>query len=92
MDAALAAHWNETVGAEDEVWHLGDCAPKGAETEALPARLNGSKHLIRGNHDPPQSAGANAGCSTCPAVRRPPESECPFPTQRGRPIIPARGG
>ncbi len=26
-DAGLIARWNETVGPNDEVWHLGDVAP-----------------------------------------------------------------
>ena len=26
MDAAMLDRWNATVGAEDEVWHLGDFA------------------------------------------------------------------
>jgi hypothetical protein len=25
-DEVLIAHWNETVGPEDEIWHLGDFA------------------------------------------------------------------
>jgi calcineurin-like phosphoesterase family protein len=24
MDAAMVARWNEVVGPQDEVWHLGD--------------------------------------------------------------------
>jgi calcineurin-like phosphoesterase family protein len=55
MDAALVARWNETVGPEDEVWHLGDFAAK--MTEPALARLldslAGRKHLIVGNNDPP---------------------------------------
>ena len=26
MDAAMIARWNEVVGPDDEVWHLGDFA------------------------------------------------------------------
>ena len=52
MDEAMAARWNETVGADDEVWHLGDFArTERRMTELLP-RLNGRKHLILGNNDP----------------------------------------
>jgi calcineurin-like phosphoesterase family protein len=49
MDAALVASWNAVVGPEDEVWHLGDFALRGAD--ALLARLNGRKHLVAGNND-----------------------------------------
>nr|WP_250812589.1 metallophosphoesterase family protein [Neorhizobium tomejilense] len=52
-DNALIRAWNETVGCEDEVWHLGDfmSTRAGACAELL-ARLNGRKHLIVGNNDP----------------------------------------
>ncbi len=56
MDEALIAGWNETVGEEDEVWHLGDYARKLTDVPALLARLNGRKHLIRGNNDDPAIA------------------------------------
>ena len=52
MDAALVAGWNETVSGEDEVWHLGDFARKLADVAVLLERLNGRKHLLRGNNDP----------------------------------------
>lgn len=52
-DAALIARWNETVGADDEVWHLGDFAANASREHcaAMFARLNGRKRLVRGNHD-----------------------------------------
>ena len=51
-DEALIAEWNRVVGAEDEIWHLGDVARGTAEEKrALLARLNGQKHLITGNND-----------------------------------------
>lgn len=55
MDAALVERWNETVGAEDEVWHLGDFARDagGRDLAALLAGLAGRKHLVAGNNDPP---------------------------------------
>ena len=59
MDEAMVARWNEAVGPEDEVWHLGDFAvgPKAVEAAAaLLARLNGRKRLIIGNNDPPAVA------------------------------------
>lgn len=50
MDEALIANWNKCVKHEDHVYHLGDFSfernPAGTAT-----RLNGIKHLIRGNHD-----------------------------------------
>lgn len=57
MDEALVARWNETVGPEDEVWHLGDFAGKMPETAVarLLDSLAGRKHLIVGNNDPPQT-------------------------------------
>ncbi len=58
MDAALVAGWNAAVGADDEVWHLGDVARRAADVELLLARLNGAKHLIAGNNDPPGTRAA----------------------------------
>lgn len=55
MDAAMAARWNAAVGADDDVWHLGDFA-LGRTAEAMAAllrRLNGRKHLVAGNNDGP---------------------------------------
>jgi calcineurin-like phosphoesterase family protein len=55
MDQAMAARWNEVVGANDEVWHLGDFAVgQPAERMArLLEGLAGTKHLIAGNKDGP---------------------------------------
>jgi calcineurin-like phosphoesterase family protein len=52
-DEGLAARWNETVGAEDDVWHLGVFAFSADpdEIKRLLGRLNGKKHLIIGNND-----------------------------------------
>ena len=52
-DEVLIAHWNETVGPEDEVWHLGDFAAGAsrARCREIFASLKGIKRLIRGNHD-----------------------------------------
>ena len=62
MDDAMTDHWNETVGPDDEIWHLGDVAvgPRAAEAAATfatrlfnrLASLNGRKHLVTGNNDP----------------------------------------
>src|SRR3546814_16837043 len=53
MDAAMLAGWNERVGPDDEVWHLGDFALRmpTAEMETLLGALNGRKHLVIGNND-----------------------------------------
>lgn len=53
MDAAMVARWNETVGPDDEVWHLGDFALRyGPERMAeILGSLNGTKHLLCGNND-----------------------------------------
>ena len=51
MDAALVANWNALVGPDDEVWHLGDVVRRGSDVPALLERLNGRKHLLRGNID-----------------------------------------
>ena len=53
MDAVLVEAWNARVGPADEIWHLGDFARKAADVPALLGRLNGTKHLVRGNNDPP---------------------------------------
>lgn len=63
MDEAMVSRWNEAVGPDDDVWHLGDfvVGPRKGEAAAeaaaaLLARLNGRKHLIIGNNDPPAVA------------------------------------
>lgn len=50
MDEALIANWNNTVGEHDEVYVLGDFGADGREEEVL-SRLNGTKYLLKGNHD-----------------------------------------
>jgi calcineurin-like phosphoesterase family protein len=55
MNAALTERWNAIVGAQDEVWHLGDVARRAADVPELLSRLNGIKHLVRGNNDPPET-------------------------------------
>ena len=50
MDEAMVKAWNERVGPNDKVYHLGDVV---INRKAMPIldRLNGDKVLIRGNHD-----------------------------------------
>jgi calcineurin-like phosphoesterase family protein len=58
-DEALIRFWNEAVKPSDELWHLGDFARGSAERVAeLLAALNGRKHLIIGNNDPPTTVTA----------------------------------
>jgi calcineurin-like phosphoesterase family protein len=58
MDAMLTQRWNAIIGPQDEIWHLGDVARRAADVPALLSRLNGAKHLVRGNNDPPETLGA----------------------------------
>lgn len=51
MDEILIARWNDTVRAEDHVYHLGDVAMRGEVLDRVVPRLNGVKRLVRGNHD-----------------------------------------
>lgn len=63
-DEALIAAWNETVGPDDVVWHLGDFSRVGAGlADSLLARLAGRKHLVIGNNDDAQTVAA-AGWSS----------------------------
>lgn len=52
MDEALIENWNETVTPGDTVWHLGDVG-LGHDAHILGCvrRLNGTIHLVPGNHD-----------------------------------------
>ncbi|MCE4224046.1 metallophosphoesterase [Methylobacterium sp. C25] len=52
-DEAIVARWNDVVRPEDEVWHLGDFAFSCSfeHASATFARLNGTKHLVVGNHE-----------------------------------------
>lgn len=52
MDEGLISVWNAKVGPRDEVWFLGDFSfHKAPQTETIFSRLNGTKHLVVGNHD-----------------------------------------
>lgn len=55
MDRVMAENWNETVGPDDEVWHLGDLTrwTDAERVDALLSSLSGVKHLIAGNNDGP---------------------------------------
>lgn len=49
MDECIIERWNSVVKPEDKVYHLGDVAFK--DGLKLVAKLNGTKVLIKGNHD-----------------------------------------
>lgn len=52
MNEGLIRLWNETVGPDDVVYHLGDFAMgKIADTLPIVKRLNGTIRLVPGNHD-----------------------------------------
>lgn len=52
MDEAMIAAWNGVVGPADTVYLVGDIGWNGGHVPCRTlARLNGRKHLIRGNHD-----------------------------------------
>lgn len=52
MNEGLIANWNAVVGPDDIVWHLGDFAFMSRERALeIFRRLNGTKYLVRGNHD-----------------------------------------
>lgn len=64
MDALLIERWNAMVAPNDAVWHLGDVARRANDVPALLARLNGTKHLLRGNNDPDVTVGAEGWATT----------------------------
>lgn len=51
-DATLIENWNNTVEIDDDVYILGDISWYHAtKTIEIFKKLNGNKHLIKGNHD-----------------------------------------
>jgi calcineurin-like phosphoesterase family protein len=57
MNEPLIGRWNQCVARDDEVWHLGDFADRMAPAAMNVAlgRLNGTKHLVTGNNDGPDT-------------------------------------
>lgn len=52
MNEGLVTAWNDLVGERDTIYHLGDVSfMKAGPTYDIIRRLNGFKHLVRGNHD-----------------------------------------
>lgn len=50
MNEALIANWNDNIKPTDSVYHLGDFSFE-QKPQNTARRLNGNKHLVRGNHD-----------------------------------------
>lgn len=63
MDGALVERWNAVVSQDDVVWHLGDMARRPTDVAELLSRLNGIKHLLRGNNDPDATLAADGWAS-----------------------------
>ncbi len=54
-DETLIRNHNSVVRYQDTVWFLGDLHLRASDLDhvlAMVARMNGTKHLILGNHDP----------------------------------------
>ena len=52
MNDELIRRWNEVVGPDDIVFHLGDFAWGGSDVwNSIMSRLNGKIYLVLGNHD-----------------------------------------
>ncbi len=50
-DQRMVDLWNETVGKDDIVFHLGDFGWKSESIQTWASKLNGTKYLLRGKHD-----------------------------------------
>lgn len=51
MDEYMIQNWNNVVGKNDKVYHLGDLTFSNKKLNEIMPRLNGTKVLIKGNHD-----------------------------------------
>ncbi len=52
IDDILIKEWNNLISKKDSVLHLGDLSMRNKEiTKGFTDQLNGSKFLVRGNHD-----------------------------------------
>ena len=51
MDSVLIRNWNAVVGQHDQVYHLGDFSLGSNLASYYRNRLNGTIHLIKGNHE-----------------------------------------
>ena len=51
QQSALISNWNAKVEAGDDVYILGDSCFKATTLRWVLPKLNGNKHILRGNHD-----------------------------------------
>lgn len=51
MNEIMIENWNKVVSSEDKVYHLGDLCFTKKWLDFSMSRLNGTKILIKGNHD-----------------------------------------
>lgn len=52
MDQYMIERWNEVVGVDDEVFHIGDFSfYSNPVNESILKKLKGKKYLVIGNHD-----------------------------------------
>lgn len=59
MNNVIINNWNDIVGSQDVVFHLGDfIMGDKRETEYFLSQLKGTKYLIKGNHDTDITANA----------------------------------
>jgi calcineurin-like phosphoesterase family protein len=72
MNNTLISNWNKVVGKNDTVYHLGDFSFKHdvKRMSAILEQLNGTKILIRGNHDSTKIE-KNMACGFKEAVNHP---------------------
>lgn len=66
MDEAMIDRWNDIVGPNDEVYHLGDFSMGKTAVPNIVRRLNGKIHLIWGNHDSNQVRNLDCWASSQP--------------------------
>ena len=51
LQSAIIRNWNAKVSEGDDVYILGDSAFKATTLRYILPKLNGTKHILRGNHD-----------------------------------------
>lgn len=51
MTETIISNWNSVVGKNDSIYVLGDMFWNNSEIPIVLPKLNGTKYLIKGNHD-----------------------------------------